>query len=111
MEDQKTDSLQVLKDLKIKQLITLSVIIWVACWSAWNFLGREVFEVGQSFAIFGFVSALYLKFPNWKISKISLVVACNQLVDEILFDPFKIEINEYLAIISIAIIVILNPKT
>jgi len=100
----------VLKQRKIKTILTLSVIIWVACWISWMFFGREFFEVGQAFAIFGFSSAFVVAFPLWKISKISFAIALNQLMDELFFDPFKVDINEYICMIAIVLLIIYNDK-
>lgn len=107
---QKIDQAQVLKKLRNKRLYALFIIIWVACWSLWLWGGKETFEIGNAFVCFGFTLVYFLEHKSYSISKIGLAISCNQLADELFFDPFKISINEYTCMGFIILFILFNSK-
>lgn len=90
----------------INLLLWTTTIVWLYIWNAWMFQGKELFEVGQAFTIFGFVLASYLTYPKVLITKIALTIATNQLLDELIFNPFKISWNEYFTIGALILLIL-----
>ena len=89
-------------------ILWIFVIIWVTIWSAWLFLGQDVFEIGQAFSIFGFASAFLIVKKEWLISRIAFTIACNQLADELFFNPYIVSWNEYLTISVLIVLIFLR---
>lgn len=95
----------ILKIAILVQLLTYS--FWKPLLEHFNF---QIFYIGNS--LFCFLIALYIR----QISKPSFLVfflfcvTLNNLLDELIFDPQKIGINEYIASAIIIIIYFLKDK-
>lgn len=96
------------------KILYLSIFICVISYNFWKpileYFDFEIFYIG--IALSHFLLALYIK----QISKPSFItfflfcVTLNNLLDELLFDPQKIGINEYIASAIIIVIYFLKDK-
>ena len=95
-------------------LLKIAILEGLITYSIWSFfpdpLGTKIYFVGV--ALFIFLLCLYIR----QISKPSFLIfflfcgTLNNLLDELLFDPQKIGINEYIASVLIIIIYFLKDK-
>lgn len=98
----------------IKILLWASLIISVFTYSMWEpiklYYGIKIFYIGDAFThlIDKLVLLLLcLQIPSNGIKKLAVVLlgfAVSNLMDELFFDPTKIEFNEYISAIIICIL-------
>jgi hypothetical protein len=83
-------------------ILVASIIIWVLSYNLWLFLGVEIYYVGTALLILGSSLVIDLqektKFQQLA-SKLFLILATNNVLDELFFDPQSFDYNEYLSII------------
>jgi hypothetical protein len=101
------------KDVNSK-LLKFTLIETILTYSLWSFfpdpLGTKIYFVGM--ALSHFLLSVYIR----QISKPSFItfflfcVTLNNLLDELLFDPQKIGLNEYLATVIIIIVYFIKDK-
>lgn len=85
-------------------LLGISLFCWVLCYNLWQFYGYNLYYIGNAIII---ASSSFIIFSINKkeskekriISLIFFILAMNNLVDEVLFDPCKFDINEYITIL------------
>lgn len=94
-------------------ILKLVIVVSILSYTLWPILyklGHQVFYIG--IALSQFLMALYIR----QISKPSFItfflfcIMLNNLIDELIFDPQKIGINEYIATAIIIIIYFLKEK-
>jgi hypothetical protein len=71
--------------------------MWVLFHTAWLFFGRKTFELGQAFIIYTSSLILLLEFKN-KVSEVFHAFALNEILDELLFNPYELSWNEYVTL-------------
>lgn len=101
-------------DQMTDKILKISIIVSIVTYSFWQLIlkstGFHIFYIG--IALSHFLLALYIR----QISKPSFIVfflfcvTLNNLLDELLFDPQKIGVNEYIATAIIIIIYFLKDK-
>lgn len=92
-----------------KVIIATTLVISILTYSFWSFF-KEAYGV----KIFYSGNALTLLMMSWVISRLdrgffsSLLLVCciNNLIDELFFDPTKLQINEYIGFIITTIILV-----
>ena len=96
------------------RLLKILILVGIVTYSLWqpilNYTGLHIFYIGN--ALFIFLMALYIRQIS-KPSFLTFFLFCgtlNNLLDELLFDPKKIGINEYIATAIIIIIYFLKEK-
>lgn len=97
-----------------KKLLIITLIIGILTYTFWSFvkdpLGTKIYFVGN--ALFIFLLALYIRQVTKKsfITFFLFCVTLNNLLDEILFDPQKIGLNEYIATALIIVVYFIKEK-
>lgn len=82
--------------MKTNDYILLSgMSCWILCNTAWIWFGEPLYYYGVAFMIASTSVVIYRLNRNL-LSTFFVFFAFNNLVDELFFDPTKIEINEYL---------------
>jgi hypothetical protein len=94
-------------------ILKIGIIVSIISYNLWPFIneyGITIFYKGN--ALFIFLLALYIRQTNKKnfTTFFLFCVTLNNLLDELLFDPQKIGINEYIATVLIAILWYLKDK-
>lgn len=78
-------------------LYGISLIVWIVSFTVWRWLGTPVFYIGTAFLIVGWALILYLdKTIPKPLSSFGFFVAANNFIDEIILDPVKLNLSEYL---------------
>jgi hypothetical protein len=103
-----------MKEVKKINLLYLSIIICLITYNFWKLILEhfdfQIFYIGM--ALSQFILSVYIKLIS-KTSFASFFLFCimtNNLLDEIFFNPEKIEINEYIATSAIVAIYFLKFK-
>tara|TARA_R110000787_G_scaffold28999_2_gene78955 strand:- start:570 stop:905 length:336 start_codon:yes stop_codon:yes gene_type:complete len=99
-------------------ILIISFIVAFISYSFWRDLKDafdiQIFYKGLSLSFVGYTYVIYLFAKDYKKryfvfwSKIVFLTAVNSLVDELLFDPTKLQINEYIGFILTIIITYLD---
>lgn len=79
-------------------LLYIGLSIWVALYSLWYLFDcQQLYFIGQAILIF-IVAIIFFRIFKSKVTKIFLILAVNQLVDELLMNATTIRISEYITI-------------
>lgn len=91
------------------------VLAFISALAAYTF-PNSLWESGWyhliAFAFVGYTRCIYLTAKgNWSIMAFIVhLTAVNSFIDELFFNPLEIELNEYIAAVLFAIIVVKNRK-
>jgi len=91
----------------------LSIFGWIACFLLWKYYGVWVYEIGTSIVIFGatltnMIAAKTFRDTHW-IWVFGFFVACNNLMDELFFNPEEFSWNEYImAALTLSVLIYQN---
>lgn len=96
-----------------KIILSISFLLAVASSTFWmpikEQFGFSIYYIGTALAVFGYSIVLWRKYKNvW--TELILAGTTNVLVDELFFDPTKIQANEYVLFLLTTLIVIYNGK-
>lgn len=105
-------------DKIMKIVFVLSTIILIMTYQFWSFIKEhyhvKIYYIGVAISLFGYVltiTMLAIKNNYSKkfviLSEYVLILAMNNLLDELFFDPTKFQLNEY---ISVGIITLITFK-
>lgn len=92
----------------------LALVLYVVTWSTWPFLWPHAFYHGVGLSIF--IHWLSGEFPVYRVKLDGLINVCgillaiNNMLDEIFFDPKKFQLNEYVLLLIIIITVARHAK-
>jgi hypothetical protein len=111
----KTELLATAQEIERNNIILkLAVFTAILVYTFWGFfddpLASKIFYIGN--ALFIFLLALYIRQATKKsfLTFFLFCVTLNNLLDELLFDPQKIGLNEYLATVIIIIVYFIKDK-
>lgn len=107
-----------MKDQTINRAMAISaLVVCVATYNVWPFLWKGFFYQGMAVH---FILVYGLSFnlardrtPDYFVSKCMFIgfwLAINNLFDELVFNPKKIELNEYITALIIICIILLKPN-
>lgn len=94
----------------IKSIIYTAVIVSVVTYSFWDELETISFYKGNAIFITLLCIVIFMQNRSYFISFFLLCISINNLLDELIFDPTKIGINEYFLLVSIPIIWLIKRK-
>lgn len=83
-------------------VLTIALIIWVFCHTAWIFVGVNTYYIGTAIIILAsayVINSITRKGWHKLITRLFLYLALNNIADELFFDPKQFDINEYLTFI------------
>lgn len=93
---------------------TAALCLYIITFTVWPFLWKGAFYQGIALSIMIHWSAdsLPLRYPDFhrKVVLSGILCALNNLVDELFFDPTKLQVNEYMLLFLIALIVIRGKR-
>lgn len=90
------------KIAKILSIVSLSMI--VMSYSLWHYISPQIWYISIAFGLLMFTYVLNLFYSGCFFFRIMFELALNNLVDELFFNPTKVEINEYITALIIVII-------
>jgi len=100
-----------------KAIFGLSLLIIIFSYSFWKVIkenyGIQIFYLGTATAFIGFILAYHIRISRDRekykvITTIALLLAINNLADELFFDPKTTGINEYLTALLIVLSTLYN---
>jgi hypothetical protein len=82
-------------------ILLVSLIIWVVSYNLWIFFDSSVYYIGTAVFILGLSLLIDMSVKEkWKqiTSKFFLILAVNNVLDEVFFNPTTFDFNEYITI-------------
>jgi len=78
-------------------LLLTSLVLWVVSYNIWQFTDDSVYFIGtaQLVMVCSFIIHKRTAGINHIISRVFLFLSFNNLIDEIFFDPTRLELNEF----------------
>lgn len=76
----------------------ITILLWIVSCSIWITCGINIFYIGNALTILGLCLVIYLlntKIPKW-LSSFGCFVAGNNLLDELIFEPWEFNWTEYI---------------
>jgi len=92
----------------MNRILYIALLVSILTYNLWIYLPKGFFYIGN--AIFIFILCFYIFIINNKsfITFVLMALSISNLLDELLFDPLKLNINEFL--FTVFIVVFWNIK-
>lgn len=88
----------------MKIILYISLLISILTYNLWHYLPENSFFIGNAMFIFLLCLYIYLKEKQYFITFVFVGLAFSNLLDELFFDPKKLEVNEIIVALLIPII-------
>lgn len=88
----------------INRLIIVAILLSVVTFLLWDYIYEffkiDIYYLGSALFIFVISLIIFLTYSRLFISFLLLCLSINNLLDELFFDPKKIQINEFFVLLS-----------
>lgn len=88
----------------VKALSITSLSMIVVSYSVWSYIDPKIWYISIAFGLLVFTYVLNLFYTGCFFFRIMFELAFNNLLDEMFFNPTKVEINEYITALLIVIV-------
>ena len=88
----------------MKIILYIALFISILTYNLWHYLPKESFYIGNALFIFLICLYVYLKESSYFITFVLVTLSFSNLLDELLFDPTKLQKNEIIISLLIPII-------